>query len=235
MSLSRSIRLALRDNDFLRTWVRPPIAWLLLKVLKRKQRLLQKYGLCAVRVVHKVAQSVGMSYYADGGTLLGFIRDDGFIPHDIDMDFSLMPDNGKIDLFYRELKAHGLSFERFVLFDGRLKEFTMSYNEVGIDFFQRYYSSNKDSFLTVATKKDDFWPVFARPVPKGFKVIPIRGCQVVIPVNYDEILTSLYGDWRTPVVKWEDTMAPKYDKDYGAHVVVQSRDEDVWKKFLAEG
>lgn len=234
MRLTTKIRLLLRDNDFLRHWVRPLIAWFVLKVLKRKQRLLQKYGFEAVREVYEAAKMVEMPCYADCGTLLGIVREGGFIAHDADMDFSLMPDNGKLRSFYDELVKRGFLFERFVLFDNRLKEFTMSYKDVGIDFFQRHYSSDKTKLLAYATRKDGFWPVFHLPVPTGFIIRTIRGVQVAIPENYEAILECLYGDWRTPVVKWADTMAPRYDKDYGVHKSIMSRDTTTWLGFLSK-
>lgn len=232
MSVKRTIRMMLRNNVFLKRWVRPFLVWLFLDVLKRKQRLIQRYGFKVVELVDAAARSAGMPYFADCGTLLGLIREHGFIKHDTDMDFSMMPENDCVGAFYAELVKRGFEFERFVLFDGNLKEFTMSYNDISVDFFQRYYTDDRLAQKAVATKKDDYWPVFRLPSPSGLERIEVGGILVVVPKNFDQRLTSLYGDWKTPVQSWEDAMAPKYEKDYGVHTVVGVRDEIEWRKFL---
>lgn len=233
MSIRRSIKGALRNNAFLKKWVRPFLAWFFGDILKYKQRLLQRYGFIVVELVDEAAQVSGMQYFADCGTLLGLIREHGFIKHDTDMDFSMVPECNRIALFYVELKKRGFEFERFVLFDGNLKEFTMSYKNISVDFFQRYYTADRQAHRAVATKKDNYWPVFRLPAPTGLVKITVGSASVVVPKNYDDRLVSLYGDWRIPVSHWADTMAPKFDKDYGSHVVVGIREEEAWRKFLS--
>jgi len=228
----RYIRLLIRNSNILSRIFYKPIRWFALDVLKFKQHRIAKFGYQAVRIIHEAAASVNMPYYADCGTLLGFVRDHGFIAHDADMDFSMMPENGKVTEFYKALIGKGLYFERFLLMDGRLREFSLRYNEISIDFFQRYYNEQKNSLFVVADKKDDYWPVFQRPIPRAFHTINVHGVEVVVPGNTDELLQSMYGNWRTPIKKWEDSMAPKYEKDYSDHLVYISRSEEEWDQYL---
>ena len=230
----RKIRLLLRENKWLRATARPFVIWLMNDVLKHKQRLIRKYGYDAVRLIHEAAHAVDMPYYADCGTLLGFVREKGFIAHDADMDFSMCPDSGRVRLFYAALRERGFEFERFILFDGGLRVFSVRFKEISIDFFQRYLSKDGKFLYVVADKKDDFWPVFSRPLPRNFKEVVIHGVAVRIPGNSEELLQSMYGDWRTPVVKWEDAMAPRYDRDYSSHESVVCRSMEDFERFLAE-
>ena len=45
------------------------------------------------QLLDSICKKHGIKYYANGGTLIGCYRHNGFIPHDIDMDFMMTRDN----------------------------------------------------------------------------------------------------------------------------------------------
>ena len=234
MVFVKKFRLLLRNSSFLHKWCRPFCLWLMLDVFKWKQRLIKKYGAEVLFLIHDSAKKTQLNYYADYGTLLGLVREKGFIKHDVDMDFSILSEENNLLDFYLELEKQGFYFERFLLLDNRLREFSMRYKEISIDFFIRYFTEDRKSLYVVADKKDDFWPVFIHPAPLDLIEYDVLGGKTFIPSNFDEMLTSMYGNWRVPVVKWEDSMAPKYQKDKNPHPEYLSRDREEWILYLRD-
>lgn len=231
----KEIRLFLRENKLFRKWVYPFVRWVALDVFKFKQRNIKRFGYEAVQVIDNAAQEVGVPYYADWGTLLGFMRDKGFIPHDADMDFAIMPDSKKIKQFFYSLEAAGLYFERYILIDGRPKEFSMRYREISIDFFFKYYSDKKKSqFKFYGEKVDDYWVVSIIPVPRSLIPYVVHGVKTMVPENFDEILTAYYGNWHVKVKKWDNRNSPVAQKEYEKHELYISRSRDEWIGFLEE-
>ena len=232
----KTLCLFLRENKFMRKTIYPFIYWLMMDVFKWKQHLIKKYGYQAVDLIHQAAEEVGMPYFVDCGTLLGFIRDGGFIAHDADMDFSLMPDagDGKIALFFAAMERRGLYFERYITIDGNLREFTMRYHEISIDFFQNRYGNDKTQFYSLGENLGDCYQFFKRIAPTGFTLKVVHNARVMIPSNYDEMLTARYGNWHKKVRNWDDKMSPSFEKDYTKHVAYLSRDRAEWIKYMEQ-
>ena len=232
MNMVKTIRIWLQKNRILRASIYFCARWFCIRVLNLKGRLIRRYGYEAMDKIYNVAIEASMPYHAAFGTLLGFVREGRFIPHDQDIDFAMMPDNRKLKLFFGLLEDAGFEFERFLLFDGKLHEFSVRYKEISIDFFQLYYDESKKNICHVTDKKDSYWPVFYWPTPTKLIQQTICGAKTFVPDNYEVILKNLYGDWRTPVVKWESTMAPKFEKDFSKHLWYQSRNRVEWDKYL---
>lgn len=53
-------------------------------------RQLQNYALEIVDEIHRVCSELGIGYFACGGTMLGYVRDGGFIPWDDDIDVGML-------------------------------------------------------------------------------------------------------------------------------------------------
>lgn len=56
-------------------------------------RKLQLYQLEAFKEVHRICAANGIKYFMIGGTLLGAVRHEGFIPWDIDLDIAMFRDD----------------------------------------------------------------------------------------------------------------------------------------------
>lgn len=227
----RKLRVLLRDNAVTRKLLYPFVRWLMVDILKYRQFVMRRYGYEAVGKIQKASEKVGLACYPMYGTLLGFVRDGGFIAHDNDMDFMIC-DEGKLSMFYQALLNEGFAFSRFILFDGKFKEFSMRYKECSIDFFGRGDDLGNGIFRAHTENYGEFWGSLEVPQPYNPVSHKIHGVKTILPANYEEILRLNYGDYREKVTKWNSTMAPAFRKDTNSHVVVQSYDESEWNNWL---
>ena len=227
----RKARLFLRDNSLMRKLLYPFVRWLMVDVLKYRQIVMRKYGYEAVGIIQEVSDSIGLSCYPMYGTLLGFVRDGGFISHDNDMDFMIC-DESKLSIFYQALLKEGFSFSRFILFDGKFKEFSMRYKECSIDFFGRGDDLGNGVYKAHTENYGEFWGSLVVPSPRDPQPYENHGVKTVLPENYEEILRLNYGDYHKKVLRWNSTMAPAFRKDNDTHTVIQSCDEAAWKDWL---
>lgn len=227
----RRLRLLLRENFILRRTVYPVAFWIANDVLGLKQRLIRKYGWKAVEEINLAAKAAEMPYSACFGTLLGFVREKNFIRHDMDMDFAMY--GPCFARFFYELENRGFTFERFIFMDSFLKEFSMRYNEISIDFFNNAECSDDGLTWGLFTEKiGESWGYLALPKPTKLVEETIHGRQTSIPENYDEILSLNYGDYRQPVKNWNDNMAPGFKLVHGGAEFKLSRSREDWIAFL---
>ena len=228
----RKLRLLLRENILLRRTLYPLAFWLANDVFCLKQRLIKKYGWEAVGKIDLAAKASGMSYCAFFGTLLGFIREKDFIRNDADMDFALF--GRDFAGFFCKLEEYGFSFERFILLDSHLKEFSVRYKEISIDFFNNAECSEQGQTWGLFTEKiGQSWGYLNLPAPTRLRNEIIHGTSTSIPENFDLILSQNYGNYKNPVSDWNDNMAPGFRIIHRNHDFLLSRNRDEWGAFLA--
>ena len=211
----------------------PFVRWLMVDIFKYRQVVMRRYGYDAVAKIQKVADEIGMTCYPMYGTLLGFVRDGGFIAHDDDMDYMIC-DEGKLDCLYQALKREGFAFSRYIFFVGKFKEFSMRYKECSVDFFGRGDDLGNGVFRAHTENYGEFWGSLEVPSPRNPRPYEVHGVRTVLPENYEEILRFNYGNYREKVLKWNSTMAPAFRKDNDNHVVMQSRNEADWVAWLKD-
>lgn len=176
--------------------------------IPRRRKRLQKCGAAALERLHRLMQDHKVPYYCDYGTLIGFVRDNGFIKHDDDIDISIQPGMMKPSEVLKIFMDAGYGYVHGFDYEGRLMEFTVAdVSGVTIDIFFPTPLS--------AGKVNGYQPIWepARQYPNekantviqydfteaiGIKTIKIVGTAALIPGNYDEVLTSEYGPWKVP-------------------------------------
>ena len=72
--------------------------------LKLTEKEIKQYSFAILKDIKKVCEELKLTYFLDGGTLLGAIRHNGFIPWDDDIDVSMpRPD---YEIFIREYNKY---------------------------------------------------------------------------------------------------------------------------------
>ncbi len=180
-------------------------------VIPIRQRRLQRHGLSCLSRLHFVLTNHHIAYHCDYGTLLGFMRDHGFIPHDDDIDITIPLSETKqaceiLKVFIEEgyQFLHGFSYE------GRLYEFTVADpSGISVDvFFPRpcVESQYNYGFQPIWTPSAIYPSERANTMiryqfcaPTGLSELQIQDVTTIIPSNANSILASEYGEgWRTP-------------------------------------
>lgn len=142
----------------------------------------------------EILKSRGVTVIPACGTLLGIVRENNFIEWDEDIDlFVLEEDRDKLLDSLWTLKEHGFEPVRSERCDHL---YSVMRNGEYIDF----YILDSISPEVRTNRGPDF--VFEKHV-KDLIDWDFRGLTIQIPREYDDCLTFLYGDWRTPV-KWAD-------------------------------
>ena len=189
--------------------------------IPKRQKRLQTYGAETLARLHLLMQKNNVPYYCDYGTLIGFVRDGGFIKHDDDIDISIQPDTMKPRDVLKIFMEAGYGFVHGFDYQGRLMEFTVADSSgITIDVF----FPKKISQQGMVHGYQPIWePNRAYPNEKantvieydfveatGVKTIKVVGTVAFIPGNYDEVLTSEYGPWKVPDAKFNTVTDRKH-------------------------
>ena len=109
--------------------------------------MLRKHGKEVLVHLAEVIERYKIPAFAAYGTLLGFVRDGGFLPHDDDIDLGVLPGDWPpkrlLNLLLNEEK--GFSFLFAFSYDGRVTEFKLQYGGIPIDFF--FYEDDGEKFF----------------------------------------------------------------------------------------
>lgn len=161
-----------------------------------------------------IFESCKVTYWLEGGTLLGLRREGRLLPWDNDLDISVHESElGKLSGLRNILEKKGFRVRtrRFtedsdVFKKGDLRMikirtkrfFGMIKGNVCLDIFIKYTKDEK-TFWEIANK--------VKNVPSKYytalKNLEFKGKSYTIPKLTDEYLTYRYGDWETPVKDWD--------------------------------
>lgn len=184
-----------------------------------RRHLLKKYGPETLKELARQFKMHGMPGYAAYGTLLGFVRDGGFIPHDDDVDVAILPSKGwdSVKVLKVLLAQPGFSYVFGFKYDGKLVEYKLMYHKIPIDFFFPF--EDKGRFAThgfyfepnekYPTPRHNSAKLFREPAVSGLKTVKVFGVDFPIPSNEEDVLEGMYGkNWRIPDAGWEDASCP---------------------------
>lgn len=188
----------------------------LLWAIPRYQHLFRKNGVKTLAHVLEVIDKYDIPAFAAYGTLLGFIRDKGFIKHDGDIDIGVLPGPWDAKRLLQVLINEGFSFAFAFSYEGKITEFKVKYNSVYIDFF--FYEEKDGKFFAGSYH---YFPnvkyptVYANsaqrvcePKIKTLTRTEVYGMKFPVPENAEYVLGELYGNWRVPDKNWDDSKHP---------------------------
>lgn len=154
-----------------------------------------------------------ITYWLEGGTLLGIRRENRLLPWDDDVDISLHASEvSKLSVLIKELKLNGFRIRerRFSVTSSEFKKgdlrmikirnrrfFGLLKGKVCLDVFVKY--THNDKTFWEIDNKTKYVPVHFY---ESFKTVHFQNKDYPIPEDTDGYLTYRYGDWQTPVKEW---------------------------------
>jgi len=163
--------------------------------------------------LHAALTQANIPYFIDYGTLLGFCRDQKFIPHDPDIDISIPPVGINPAHVLKCLLKNGFSFIHAFRHENKIIEFTVSYNKLPIDVFFYEKEANKMFSHGCFWENTRIYPNermnsvrrYYFPLVENIKTVVLRGYEVCFPIDEIILLETLYGkSWKVPDPTWND-------------------------------
>lgn len=180
-------------------------------------RRVKKYGVETLREADAALTETGHEMFLIFGTLLGAVRDHGFIPFDYDLDVGIVAE-GPSEEIHKAMKAHGLKLTRTTYIRTEkgewITEETYHYKGVGIDLY--FFFEDGDDWYAFGPKHHEYkdwkeanatdgFPTVRAYVPQcKFERQDFLGVQIYMPVEADAWCRALYADdYMTPVKNWD--------------------------------
>lgn len=235
------IKKALKSNALGRS-VYPVLnkMYRLYSVPARRNRL-QRHGYDVLKIIFDISEKEALGLFPVYGSLLGFIRDKGFIKWDDDIDLGFVADKGQQSKIIKTLLVHGFDFYSAQKYHGELVEFTLKYKKITIDFFplqkaadsllaQAFYWKETVAYDSVKANSTYYMrhPLISTLVP-----CIIHNVEIMIPQNWEEVLIAEFGEkWTIPDPDFNEMNLPSFVNvdDFGYSV-----DESEFYSLLKEG
>lgn len=157
--------------------------------------------------LHSIFKSYNVKGWIQDGTLLGLIRDNGFISHDNDIDFGMKWNDFSKDL-YNEIVNNGFEFKTC---HGRLEEslvVNFRKHNIPIDIYF-YYAADNRFYHSAAYGKARKYRVDFSYKEFDVKEIDYFDHKVYVPKDELYFIETKYGkDWQDPNPEWDSTENP---------------------------
>ena len=187
----------------------------------KKNKLFHENAKELLEQVDKVFKELGIKYWLEFGTLLGAIREKGFIGHDLDIDLGVFLEDFK-DENEEVFKKYGFKkTKEFLAEDGKFaREQTFEYKGVSVDIFYFKKVNNQIKTYTFIPEKnwsrDKTIQMYGGLLLReftfsftGFKEIDFLDKKFLSPKDTDLHLREAYGDdYMIPNPNFSDDEAP---------------------------
>lgn len=230
-------KLLLKDSSLGR-WLYPVIGkiYRIYKVPMRRRKL-KETGYENLRYIYEVAAKEGIRIIPIFGTLLGFVRDKGFIHGDEDIDLAVLPGISPKDMAISFVNKYGFKFNQALSYKGKVTEFSLIYNGLSTDFYfldetendmrTNIYTWNKNE--AYSDPRQNNVSIIVHPKIDSLISTTVQGIDISIPSNAEDLLYAEYGSgWRVPDPNFKEDSRPGRIKkdDYGYTVTFQDLIED---------
>jgi glycosyltransferase involved in cell wall biosynthesis len=178
---------------------------------KSRRETIQKCGYQLMGQIGNILSDINVTYFADFGTLLGFIREKGFIKHDIDIDIGIICDVYKIKEIVKKMEENGFVIWREYTYKDKIVEHSFKQGNIKVDFNYYYLWDNKmKTWLFYKKPKYKYKNDNERHIVEmnysrlsSTEQILINEVVINIPNNYEQLLIEKYGEnWKIPDENW---------------------------------
>lgn len=191
-----------------------------------QQKKLQLHGYPLLIKLDKIFNNLSIKYFVDFGTLLGFVRDNRFMLHDLDLDLGVIAtEEDKLNL-YAALQKSGYSLFRSYILNNKIVEQSYHYldekKKILVKFDINFYETTENgskTWLFYYIKKSKLKARYRHVVEMTYSKITeidylkIQGHNIPIPKNYAQILEEKYGkSWSIPDMNWVYWKSPAAKK-----------------------
>lgn len=170
----------------------------------------KQHGVDMMRDVQQVLAQTDWPFFFTCGSLLGIIRDNGLIEHDLDLDVAIMEnDDFSWDKLKSIMEGAGFHLSRGFFIGDTLHEVTYTRNGLGVDIYIEEIVDDKTMtapffYRRTNVKYNKRWEhsvAFMDDIlVKNIITKRVYDFDVNIPENYEDILYGNYGEsWRTPI------------------------------------
>jgi hypothetical protein len=172
----------------------------------RRNKVFRKNGLDALYAIDDAFKELGITYWLEFGTLLGAVREKGFIEHDFDIDLACFFDDYR-DENEKIFNQHGLfKVREFLIDDGKFgREETYRYKGVDIDIFYFHRRDEEMYCHLFMPKPGHGWGQTVRENGEflvrelhypyaGFVPLGFFDREFQVPANIKEHLSASYGE-----------------------------------------
>lgn len=204
---------------------------------KKRNRVYLENGLQALQRFNECFEKNNLEYCLAFGTMLGAVREHGFIKHDLDIDTSMWYDDytEKLSIYLAEYGFKLL--HTCVVDDGKLgRHETYQYKGVNIDIFffyppvDRYPYCldflNRPDCATYTKSMQKYGGLLPRrielPITRERQKVQFESIELYIPSNAKQILEYRYGP---------DYMIPNPNCVYNNHIVEWPEKLGVYKEY----
>ena len=170
--------------------------------------------------VDRICKLNNIKIWPEFGTILGIIRENGPIEHDLDLDFGVMYDKSVQEKIRHEFISNGFNLMTICTLDNNKSVVSEKYNYLNIDVDIYYFNEESNKFIVYDLESESgksieeeldessiihtYRNIFTKFTLDDYI---FRDRLILMPSNKEEHLVELYGeDYLTPDPKWENKM-----------------------------
>lgn len=176
-------------------------------IIKEKQgEILLANGKEVLEILNKVSKNTGVKYWLEFGTLLGKIRENNFIGHDINFDIGVMQDELS-PKFIIDLENEGFKRVSSLSLKGEgLKNIKYDYKGIEVEIF--IFDREDEKVLCYLEAEDGKIAVY-KLSNSTLEEIKFMGIDTYIPRNSLKRLLEIYGkNFNISDSNWKEEMSP---------------------------
>ncbi|MCH9664697.1 MAG: LicD family protein [Gammaproteobacteria bacterium] len=179
---------------------RLPVRW------QKRNKVLNEHGYEVLASINKLFAENNITYWLYAGTLLGMIRDKGFVKNDTDIDIGVWDTPEVHSKLETVLTASGFTKLCDFCVGDEVLEQRFQINGVSVDFW--YFKKNAEFSYTCGFNSDKkgLYVVEDQYKPTAFDDITsvrVHDINLKVPADYNYVLKTFYGNWQVPITKAE--------------------------------